>query len=516
MSDDVREPGTGPRTIVLFMVDQLAAKWLEAAGSGIVDLPNLDALRRDGVVFENMFTTNPVCSPSRANLATGMGAAAHGVGECGYDLDPAVPTFMQALQAAGWHTAAFGKLHFITQVETLRPDYRPYGFDTVCNTEDSRAGEWLDWVRREHPEHYEAAQSTVWMTMVPDLERYGPDRVDLKAQILAAREKYPDSREDAYELPFPAEVSQTAWITDRACEWLAGVRGDAFAQVSYVQPHNPFAPPAGYAGRVDAAAIPDPLPAAWQENPIPYYRQPRYARATYETRDWRRDRQLYFADLAHLDHELGRVLDALRRAGRDRDAMVVFTSDHGEMLHDQGLLGKWERHYDACIRVPLAITAPGAAPGTRRELVDHTDITATIYDWARVPPPTLPVFVRDRPDRAAPALHGRTLLPLLRGPDPGPGWRRQVIIQSNDSHMDATPAGWARTIRTGRYRYTRHLGGGGEQLFDLREDPGEQRDRARDPGYSGVRDGLLARLADGTAEDAFPTSPRQLFKIDAW
>ena len=133
--------GTGPRTVVLFMVDQLAARWLEVAREGVVDLPHLDALRSEGVTFTNAFSTNPVCSPSRASIATGLSNHAHGVSECGYDLDPAVPTFMRALQDGGWRTGAFGKLHFITQIESLQPDYRPYGFDVVCNTEDSRAGE---------------------------------------------------------------------------------------------------------------------------------------------------------------------------------------------------------------------------------------------------------------------------------------------------------------------------------------------------------------------------------------
>ncbi|HEY8943443.1 MAG TPA: sulfatase-like hydrolase/transferase, partial [Polyangiaceae bacterium] len=278
------------RTILLLMVDQLAAKWLEVADEGVVDLPNFRALRDKGVTFENAFSINPVCSPSRASIATGLTSSGHGVGETGYDLDPAVPTFMQALQRSGWRTGAFGKLHFITQIEDLRPDYRPYGFDVVHNTEDSRAGEWLDWVRESHPEHYQAAQSTVWMTMIPELTSYGDDHINLYEEILAAQARYPASTSDAYELPFPAQVSQTAWITDRAIEFLAREEGDVFAQISYVQPHNPFAPPAEFVDRVDPSSIPEPTPAAWKIDPIPYYRQSRYRRPSYEEADWRRHR----------------------------------------------------------------------------------------------------------------------------------------------------------------------------------------------------------------------------------
>lgn len=502
------------RTIVLFMVDQLGAKWLEAAQGGVVELPNFAELMAESVTFTNAFSTNPVCSPSRANIATGLSSSTHGVGECGYDLDPEIPTFMKSLQRAGWGTGAFGKLHFKTQIKQVRPDYRPYGFDVVCNTEDTRAGEWLDWVKTVHPQHYEAAKSTVWMTMVTELQEYGPDHVDLRSEILDAQQKFPQCTQEAYELPFPAEVSQTAWITDRARDFLLSAEGDVFAQISYVQPHNPFAPPAEYVDRVNVEAIPSPVAAEWQENPIPYYRQERYTQASYDTNDWKRQRQLYFADLAHLDHELGRILSALETAGRLENTLFIFTSDHGELLHDHGLLGKWERHYDACVRVPLIVSAPTAVPAHRDELVEHADIAATIYDWAQVPPPVLPWRHHGEQD-SMPMLHGRSLMPVLDGTIPQ-DWRQSVFIQSNNSHMEATPKSWARTIRTNRFRYTRHLDGGGEQLFDLTSDPDEQKNLAYGKEWQDVRAELLEVLLESSAKDYYPNSPRQLFQIGAW
>lgn len=502
---------------MLFMVDQLAAKWLDLARAGIVELPNFDALQAEAATFDLAFSTNPVCTPSRASIATGLSSAANAVGECGYALDPSVPTFMHGLQKTGWRTGAFGKLHFIPQIQTLTPDYHPYGFDVVCNTEDSRAGEWLDWVKNTHPEHYQAAQSTVWMTMVPDLENYGPDHADLRSEILAAQKRFPESTGEAYELPYPAEVSQTAWITDRACDFIQGADGDIFAQISYVQPHNPFSPPAEYVDLVNSEAIPDPAAAEWKSAPIPYYEQARYAQASYDTCDWRRDRTLYFADLAHLDHELGRVRDALAGTGRLDDCLFVFTSDHGELLHDHGLLGKWERHYDPCIRIPLIIQAPGTTPGRYTELAEHSDIAATIYDWTGTPTPELPVWNRTA-DAPMSMLHGRSLLPTITcsAEQPERPERTHVFIQSNNSHVEASPRSWARTIRTPRYRYTRHLAGGGEQLFDLIHDPDEQDNLAYDERYRDLRETMLAELAEATARDAFPNSPLQLFKIGSW
>lgn len=515
--------------VMLVMVDQLAARWLEkAVDDAIVPLPNLTRLRESGVTFANAFTTNPVCSPARATIATGLTSQGHGVTECGYDLDPDVPTFMRALRGAGYRTGAFGKLHFRTQLEGVNPDYRPYGYDVTEITEDPRAGAWLDWVRATRPEHYRAAQATVWMTMVPELRAYGPDGDDLAARIEAVRaefgwatEEFPDNTSEAYTLPFPAEVSQTAWITDRAREFIAAAPPGRplFTHVSYVQPHNPFAPPAEYVDRVDVSRIPAPVPAEWYPDREPaYFRAEHYPEPSYDTVGWRHERRMYLADLAHLDHELGRLLDALAAAGRLDGTYVIFTSDHGELLHDHGLTGKWERHYDPCVRVPLLVSGPGLDRGTvREELVDHTDIAPTAYAIAGLPLPLLnrPFYGRPLDPPEIPLLPGRSLLPLCGGGDAGE-WRDAVYVRSDNNHWEASPRSWARTIRTARHRYTRFLGGGGEQLFDLVADPDERWNLAGDPAYDALRRDLADRLFELVAGEGYPNSPRRLYGIGTW
>jgi arylsulfatase len=505
--------------IVLVMVDQLAARWLERSWDGVVDLPNLRRLAEEGVRFTNAFTPNPVCSPARASIATGLTSQGHGVTECGYALDPAIPTFMHALRDAGWRTGAFGKLHLQPQIAGVHPDYHPYGFDVTHISEDPRAGAWLDWVHDHHPEHYQAAQATVWMTMIPELAAYGPDRVDLRVEILAAQRRHPETTEEAYPLPFPADVSQSAWITDRACDFIRGTEADTplFAHVGYVQPHNPFSPPAEYLAHVHRDRIPEPVAAEWRADEyVGYYAHQRYAKASYDDGGWKRDRLHYFADLAHLDAEIGRLLAALAQAGRRENTYLVFASDHGELLHDHGLLGKWERHYDTCIRVPLVVHGPGLAPGTREELVDLADLAPTIVELAGLPQPELP-----RPDLGRPQLPtriprfaGRSLLPLCRGD--GDSWRESVYIRSDNNHWEAGPRSWARTVRTARFRYTVHMNGGGEQLFDLIADPDEQHNLAADPASQGTRQRLRDLLFEHVVLEGYPNSPRQLYGIGAW
>ena len=232
--------------IIFFMVDQLSARWLEFGLAGdIVDLPNLSALAENGVWFRRTISSNPLCCPARATLATGLSTQQHGVLQNGYFLDPQIPTFMRALQEAGYQTGAAGKVHFHPHYESLFPDYREYGFDVCHVTEDARGGPWLDWVLAEHPGHADAVLSTVWARQIEEFGRYGPDQIDL-----AARMAQIPSQGGAYELPFPANLSQTEWITAKAGQILAEANAEQplYAHVSYVQPHGPFAPPRGYLG----------------------------------------------------------------------------------------------------------------------------------------------------------------------------------------------------------------------------------------------------------------------------
>ena len=248
--------------IIFFMLDQLSAKWLEGDCLSATPTPNLKWLRDNGVNFSQAITSNPLCCPARATLATGLSTRGHGVLQNGYELDPAIPTFMQILQASGWRTGAFGKVHFHAHYHGVHPDYHPFGFDVVANTEDPRAGYWLDWIREEHPEHFEAALSCIWAKTIPEMQAYGPDKINL-AERLTGRVP------PIYPLPFPEEVSQTAWITRNAVDFIQGSDPNQpiYAHISYVQPHSPFCPPGDYLPVVNAALIPPPIPPEWVRDP---------------------------------------------------------------------------------------------------------------------------------------------------------------------------------------------------------------------------------------------------------
>ncbi len=504
-----------PRAIVLFMVDQLAAKWVEACLAGAAQLPNLERLQARGTTFRHAISSNPICSPARATIATGLATRGHGMLLNGYNLDPSIPTFMQALQAGGWRTGAFGKLHLRSQYESLFPDYRPYGFDVQHVTEDARGGEWLEWIREEHPEHFDAALSTVWARSFPGFTSHGPEGVDVAARFASIPELF-----GAHELPFPEEISQTSWITRHAVDFIRSTdpAQPLFAHVSYVQPHDPYAPPPGYLDRVAQEHIPEAAPAEWAGDAHAPTIFGDMGGRTEPSPEWRRERAHYFADMCHLDEQLRLIEAALAHSGRLDDAVIIFLSDHGDLLHDHGLKLKGGMHYDACVRVPLVIAGPGLGRGAERsELVQLEDICPTIYDLAGIDVPQPPFFRTSRPggglspDRTFDVLPGRSLVPQSPG-EREADWRGVAYIGSfNSNTIPHTPDRWARSVRTHEWRYTTYPQGGGEQLFDLINDPDEQHNLVRDPAYGGVRRDLRDRLLELLILQDYPHSPRSRF-----
>ena len=506
-----------PPNVLLVIVDQLAARWLEPPFAAAAPTPTLDALQSDGAYFANAVTSNPVCAPARATIATGMTTRQHGLLTNGYALRPALPTFMHALQAAGIRTGGFGKFHFRPQYVESHPDYEPYGFDETAITEDQRVGSWLDWIRSEHPEYEATALATIPNPDLPVLADYGPGDEDLRPAVAAAREAMdwttalePVGMPAAYELPFPSALSQTEWITRHAQTFLRRHDQPWFAHVSYVQPHPPNCPPARCLDRVDEETIPDPIQATWPEDPDApdCFSRGDPARHTHlDHSDARTRRRYYAGDLVHLDEQLGALLDTV-----DLDRTVVlFTADHGELLFDHGFTGKGQKHYDGAIRIPLIAVGPDITAGTHNAFVQLEDLAPTILDLLGVELPPRSSLRRDVEDVPG-QFHGRSLVPLFGGELPA-NWREAAYVESFNNIYSADPIHWARTIRTTQYRYTRYPGDAGEQLFDLTADPDERRNLASDSNLADVRGRLLEQLFDRLVLQDAPLTHRDLVQF---
>jgi len=502
--------------IVLFMLDQLSAKWLEAARGRVCPTPNFDRLASEGTTFRRCFTSNPVCCPARSTLATGLTCRQHGVLRNGMPLDPRLPTFMHLLGEADYRRGAFGKVHLPSAprhhpgeaYESVEPNYRPFGFDVTHIAEDHRRGAWLKWVEAEHPRHLRAALATCWPIPVGENDR------DLE-RVLAARAGWswstpacPDGEEGFYALPFPEPVSQSAWITDRACDFLKEVPPETplLAQVSYVQPHTPWAPPAEAMHLVDSDLIPEPIEPTWPEDPD----HPTFFDASRSVRrevpgNWRSQRRCYFTDIAHLDQKLGELYAALEATDRLDRTAIVMLADHGEMLWDHGCVEKENKHYDACIRVPLVMRLPAAMRQRRGEevsaIVQLEDVMPTLLELAGVSNP-LPVIRGDEGMTPPRGLPGRSLLGWC-GRETPEAWRDAAYVESfsraepgEAHHWSGRPDLWVRTVRTAGWRYSYSPAGGGEQLFDLRADPDETHNLVRDRAAATIRSEMRDRLLD--------------------
>lgn len=505
------------------MMDQLSAKWLEAAEKeNICTIPNFKALKEKGVHFNQAFSSNPLCCPARATLATGLSSRQHGVLQNGYSLNKEIPTMMGVLQDNGWRTGLFGKLHLHPHYAGLYPDYKSYGFDVTYITEDPRGGEWLDWVKKEYPEHFEDALATIWPDHIPEFKTYGSDKENLQKKIKEIRKEYdwssqvvPDGDSGHYSHPFPEKVSQTNWITENALNYIRETDPDTqiFAQISYVQPHAPYNAPEECFYNVKEKNIPEPITPAWPEDPLHpvgwdegFYRIRKHI-----PENWREIRKCYFADLIHLDRQLGKVIKELEETGRLENTYIFLLSDHGDMLFDHGCKGKGEIHYDACIRIPLIISGPGIKEGvTSKAFVQLEDICPTVMDIAGIDfpvPQKMGPYLRE--EKEIESLPGYSLLPILRGNKVSN--RKYAYVESYSMTTNVKPYWWARTIRNQKYRYTYFPCDGGEQLFDLEDDPQEINNLANDSEYDDIHKELKDNLLDEIILQDYPHPPRDLF-----
>ena len=472
-----------PRSVLLVLVDQHRFDFAGFAGHGLASTPHLDQLAAESVRVESCYAAVPLCAPARQSLVTGLPASVHGTFRNRHAAVEGEDTLFHRLTAAGHHTIFVGKTH--CNVE---------GFETVLSQEDL-----FHRFREEHPEGRFAGEDRIVTdrpVAVPFLEPYNP------------------------RLEAPGEghsFHMEAAVTDEVLSALSS-RPEGrpfFATASYLAPHPPLFPPeefldlyrdvpveADRAYRAKATALPQDL------------RRRRRGQRSLQIQDGQADNAVraYLASLAWTDHCVGRLLEGLERLGLSEDTLVVYTSDHGELLGEHGLFGK-RAFYEGASRVPLLVRDPGRleAGAVRPRVVSHLDLAATFLHWAGVAPGALP---------------GRDLRPLLRGaPDlewvdearlescDGLGLPEEAALQQPEEARPPEAMSWC--LRSGPWKYMA-TGAGEEELYDLREDPGEQRNLAADPGHAEVVARCAARLRTGSparwalhrTEDGRAGSPR--------
>jgi arylsulfatase A-like enzyme len=422
--------------VLLITTDQQRYDMLGANGNAQVRTPHLDALAARGALFAQATIQNTVCIPSRACLQTGRYTHQHGVCymETVIDDTPGLPaweqTFMERLQGAGYHTGAFGKIHMMPE----------RGFHEMQVT-GGKGGRWTRsaglpiglaplgrdyaaWLEARHPGGYEAIYE---QRRRPEYQQY----------------------HTAISNVLPLDEYVDTWIAENTLDFIRRDHGRPFfAWCGFCGPHGPVDPPQPYDTLYEPEEVILPANFGVDDEGRP--------RATTPEQEWiaRRWCAYYMGLVTLIDDMVGRLVEALEGRGLIENTLIVFTTDHGEMMFERGRLGKGN-FTEAVIRAPLIVAPPGGLAGRVVEgLVETYDIAPTILDYARAEVPA--------------TMSARTLRPLVQGESPG----KDVALCEHQSN-DRSERGIC--VRTERGKYEIWSPSGRERFYDLQADPLERR-----------------------------------------
>ncbi len=367
----------------------------------------------------------------------------------------------RSMRAAGYYTLGIGKMHWF-------PQRHLHGFHRTILDESGRVespgfeSDYRRWFRENAPKG-----------MAYNCTGIG----------------WNDYRARTY-VP-PEELHPTVWTADRAVEFLDGYGGDApfFLKVSFARPHSPYDPPQRFMDAYREDEMPARSVGDWcgrlaDGDPSDHNSW----HGDFGEAQARRSRRGYYGSVSFIDEQIGRILAALRRRGFDEDTLILFTADHGDMLGDHHL---WRKTYayEASARIPFIVRPPaGMFPGKRGLVigapVEHRDIFPTFLDAAG----------EDIPRH----MDGRSVLDLFQGAS---NWRDHVDLEHDVCY---SPTNHWNAVAGERYKYVYHAPSGVEQLFDLREDPGELHDLAADAGRRSLVGDWRGRMIEALAERGAP------------
>ncbi len=510
---------------LLFVTDQHRADHLGCYGNPVVRTPSIDSLAKRGLLFEHFYVTSPICMPNRAALATARMPSVNGVRHSGVPLPLEAVTFVDLLRAAGYQTALIGKAHFQTQ--SAREVADPCVFPVV------RAGDMppaqLDQAvrARRMGTEYLAERIELWKAD-PDREiarpYYGFDHVQLACghadQVeghysawLRARHPAPASlrgperalSHSAYSAPqawrtrMPEELYPSSFIAERTIEFLKDAAGRAerrapfFVQCSFPDPHHPFTPPGRYYDMYDPNDI--SLPASHghvdpgepallsrlrEASAVPGFMPGTFTAQLASADAVREAIALTYGIVSCIDDAIGRVLDALDDLDIARSTVLIFTSDHGDLMGEHSLLFKQGFHYHGLIRVPFIWADPAVPAGTTRLLGSTLDIGTSVLARAQLAP-----------------SHGMQGEDLLAAASGKVTLRRAgVLIEEEELPVHMAPLGGIRlwSYVTGRWRLTIWQADTRGELFDRDADPHELRNLWDDPALQTVKTELLEAM----------------------
>jgi arylsulfatase A-like enzyme len=476
----------GQPNILWICTDQQRYDTLGCMGNEFVRTSHLDGLAERGALFTHAFSQSPVCTPSRAAFLTGRYPRTCRTRQNGADIPEDEILVTRLLAEAGYVCGLSGKLH----LSACNP--------SVCETVERRIDDGyaaFHWSHHSGPGWGKHNEYWAWLAD-KDREYETPP--------------HPECR--YIRLGMPADVHQTTWCAEKACQFVRARAEDGqpwLFSVNVFDPHHAFDPPEAhlvrYLDRLDEIPLPNYRKDELEDKPAyqAYDHDGAYGHAAgfpYDEmtpRDHRMVRAAYWAMCDLIDEQVGRMLAVLEETGQAENTIVIFTSDHGEMLGDHGIYLKGPFFYEPAIRVPLIVALPGhIRPQRSPALIELTDLPQTLLDAVGLP--------------HHPGMQGRSLWPLLSGKADGDHHREDVYCEYYNAmpwHTD--PTAQMTMLRTERFKLTVDHPASHGELYDLERDPQERDNLWDDADYTGVKVEMLVRLCNRMAWTVDPLPLRR-------
>lgn len=458
--------------IILFITDQQRWDTIHALGAAWMRTPALDRLAAEGVAFTHCFTTSPICVGARASLFTGCFPHMLNVY---HNFDPWEPTWVRSLADAGYHCVNIGKMH-------INPYDAKGGFHQRFVVENKDRALFLEEPARAIYDEWDKALNARGVTKPSRYTRLAKDTEGFRRAL------------GAFVWDLPEDLHSDNFVGNSALWWLEQRRAPnpLFLQIGFCGPHPPYDPVERHLRLYDDAAIPVPEVTEDDLNAQPPALHT--LRRTMETGNfdsiaWRRDatksdllrlRRHYAANITMIDEKIGQILEVLERRGYLRDAVIVFTSDHGDNLGDHGHIQK-HNMYEGAVRVPLIIRSPGRAPQGRivEQLVQWMDVAPTLLDCAGVTVPK--------------SWESRSLWPLIKDPAHPLPERDAVYAELARDHIQSA-AELMIMRRDRKWKIVFYLGESYGELYDLEDDPHETKNLWDRSEHKEIREGLIGKL----------------------
>ena len=469
--------------ILWYCTDQQRYDTVNALGNPFIHTPVVDRLVREGVAFTRAYTQSPICTPSRAAFLTGRYPGTHHIHRNGADFFPPSEILVTRILAkSGYDCGLVGKLHLTRAKGRIE-----------ARTDDGYR--FFKWSHHPNPDWPVGHDYALWLE-----KEKGVNPSELYGRL-----------KEPYGAGVPTEYHQTTWCTETAIRFISQKRDKPWLlSINPFDPHPPFDPPGEYLDRYKPEELPLPLfretdierQKAFRHvdqqtveavNPHRYRTEKPKGRDGVSRGDMgsvppsiydpRAVKACYYAMIELIDDQLGRIIDFLRDTGELDNTLIIFMSDHGELLGDHGLIYKGCRFFEALTHVPLVVSWPeGFLKGIKsRALVELVDLAPTLLEAAGIPVPHY--------------MQGESLFPILTG-KAEPDYHKPYVISEFNDAVDLPNASHGSMYFDGRYKIAVYHGMDVGELYDLKNDPGEFDNLWSDPSVSDKKYELLKKHFD--------------------